>query len=45
MLNLMPNDVKPTGIKSIATADIDELRNYFRHSRGYLRYHNVKRKN
>jgi hypothetical protein len=41
MPNLMPNDVKPTKIKSIATTNIDELRNWFRHARGYLRYHNV----
>jgi hypothetical protein len=41
MPNLMPNDVKPAKIKSIATTHIDELRNWFRHVRGYLRYHNV----
>jgi hypothetical protein len=38
---MMPNDVKPAKIKSIATTNIDELRNWFRHARGYLRYHNV----
>jgi hypothetical protein len=38
---MMPKDVKPTKIKSIATTNIDELRNWFRHARGYLRYHNV----
>jgi hypothetical protein len=38
---MMPNDVKPAKIKSIATTSIDELRNWFRHARGYLRYHNV----
>jgi hypothetical protein len=41
MPNMMPNDVKPAKIKSIATTNIDELRNWFRHARGYLRYHNV----
>jgi hypothetical protein len=38
---MMPNDVKPAMIKSIATTNIDELRNWFRHAREYLRYHNV----
>jgi hypothetical protein len=41
MPNLMPNDVQPTKIKSIATTSMDELRNWFRQARGYLRYHNV----
>jgi hypothetical protein len=42
MPSMMPNDVKPSAkIKSIATTNIDELRNWFRHARGYLRYHNV----
>jgi hypothetical protein len=41
MLNLMHNDVKPAKIKSIATGNINELRNWFRHARGHLRYHNV----
>jgi hypothetical protein len=41
MPNLMPNDVKPAKSKSIATTNIDELRNWFRHARGCLRYHNV----
>jgi hypothetical protein len=38
---MMPNDVEPAKIKRIATTNIDELRNMFRHARGYLRYHNV----
>jgi hypothetical protein len=38
---MMPNDTKPAKIKSIATTNIDELRKWFRHARGYLRYHNV----
>jgi hypothetical protein len=38
---MMPNDVKPTKIKSIATTNIDELSNWFRHARGYLQYHCV----
>jgi hypothetical protein len=42
MPNMMPNNVKPSKIKSIATTNIDELRNLFRHARGYLRYHNFK---
>jgi hypothetical protein len=42
MPNLMPNDVKPAKIKSIAMTDIDELRKWFRHARGCLQYHNVK---
>jgi hypothetical protein len=33
MPNLMPNDVKQAGIKSITTTDIDELRNWFRLAR------------
>jgi hypothetical protein len=37
----MPNDVKLAKIKSIATTNIDELRNWFRHARGYLPYHRV----
>ena len=37
----MPNDVKAAKIKSIATTNIEELRNWFRHARVYLRYHNV----
>jgi hypothetical protein len=37
----MPDDVKPAKIKSIATTNIDELKNWFRHARGYLQYHNV----
>jgi len=41
MPSMMPNDVKPAKIKSIATTNIDELRNWFRHARGYLRYHSV----
>jgi hypothetical protein len=41
MPNMMPSNVKPSKIKSIATTNIDELRNLFRHARGYLRYHNV----
>jgi hypothetical protein len=41
MPSMMPNDVKPTKIKSIATTNIDELRNWRRHARGYLWYHNV----
>jgi hypothetical protein len=41
MRSMMPNDVKPAKIKSIATTNIDELRNRFRHARGYLRYHNI----
>jgi hypothetical protein len=41
MPSMMQNDVKPTKIKSIATTNIDELINWFRHARGYLRYHNV----
>jgi hypothetical protein len=44
MPNLMPNDVKPTKIKSITTTHIDELRNRFRDSQWNLRYHNVDRK-
>jgi hypothetical protein len=39
MPSMMPNDVKPAKIKSIATTNIDEMRNRFRHARGYLRYH------
>jgi hypothetical protein len=39
MPSMMPNDVKPAKIKSIAATNIDELRNRFRHARGYLRYH------
>jgi hypothetical protein len=41
MPNLMPNDVKPIKVKSIASTNIDELKNWFRHAQGYLRYHNV----
>jgi hypothetical protein len=41
MPNMMPNDVKPAKIMSIAKTNIDELSNWFRHARGYLRYHNV----
>jgi hypothetical protein len=41
MPSMMPNDVKPAKIKSIATTNIDEMRNSFRHARGYLRYHSV----
>jgi hypothetical protein len=41
MPNLMPNDVKSTNIKSIATTSIDELRDMFRHARGHLRYPNI----
>jgi hypothetical protein len=41
MPNLMHDDVKPAKIKIIATTNIDELRKWFRHPRGYLRYHNV----
>jgi hypothetical protein len=41
MPSMMPNDVKPAKIKSIATTNIGELRNWFRHARGYLRYHSV----
>jgi hypothetical protein len=41
MPNMMRNDVKPANIKSIAATNIDELRNWFRHARGYLEYHNV----
>jgi hypothetical protein len=37
MPSMMPNDVKPAKIKSIATTNIDELTNWFRHARGYLR--------
>jgi hypothetical protein len=42
--NLLPNDVKPSKIKSIATTNINEMRNWFRHARGYLRYHKVNPK-
>jgi hypothetical protein len=38
--NMRQDDVKPTKITSIATTNTDELRNWFRHARGYLRYHN-----
>jgi hypothetical protein len=41
MPNMMPNDFKPAKIKSIATTKIDGLRSWFRHARGYLRYHIV----
>jgi hypothetical protein len=41
MPNMMPNDLKPSKIKTIATTNIDELRKWFRHARGHLRYHNV----
>jgi hypothetical protein len=41
MPSMMPNDVKTVKIKSIATTNIDELRNWFRHAREYLLYHNV----
>jgi hypothetical protein len=44
MPSMMPNDVKPAKIKSIATTNIDELGNWLRHARGYLRYHNVNPK-
>jgi hypothetical protein len=44
MQSMMPKDVKPAEIKSIATTNIDELRNWFRHARGYLRYHNFNPK-
>jgi hypothetical protein len=37
----MPNDVKLAKIKSIATTNIDELRNLFLRARGYLRYRSV----
>jgi hypothetical protein len=39
MPSMMPKYVKQAKIKSTATTNIDELRNYVRHSRGYLRYH------
>jgi hypothetical protein len=41
MPSMMPNDVKQAKIKSISTTNIDVLRNWFRHARGYLRYHNL----
>jgi hypothetical protein len=44
MPRMMPNDIKIAKLKSIATTFIDELRNWFQHARGYLRYHNVNLK-
>jgi hypothetical protein len=42
MPSMMPNAVKPAKIKSIATTNIiDDLRKWFRHARGYLRYHDI----
>eukprot|EP00873_Tetraselmis_striata_P038470 jgi/Tetstr1/458734/TSEL_045123.t1 len=41
MPGLMPSDVKPAKIEKLSTTNIDELRNWFRHARGYLKYHNV----
>lgn len=41
MPGLMPSDVKPAKIKELSTTTIDEIRNWFRHARGYLKYHNV----
>jgi hypothetical protein len=41
MPNMVPNDVKPSKIKSIAATNIDAVRNLFRYARGYLLYHNV----
>eukprot|EP00873_Tetraselmis_striata_P043987 jgi/Tetstr1/464251/TSEL_009056.t1 len=41
MPGLMPSDVKPSKIEKLSTTNIDELRNWFRHARGYLKYHNV----
>jgi hypothetical protein len=41
MPSMMPNVVKLAKIKSIATTNIDELKNWFRHARGYLWYHSV----
>eukprot|EP00873_Tetraselmis_striata_P018889 jgi/Tetstr1/439153/TSEL_027605.t1 len=41
MPGLMPSDVKPAKIEKLSTTNIDELRNWFRHARGYLKYHNI----
>eukprot|EP00873_Tetraselmis_striata_P017204 jgi/Tetstr1/437468/TSEL_026147.t1 len=41
MPGLMPSDVKPAKIEKLPTTNIDELRKWFRHARGYLKYHNV----
>eukprot|EP00873_Tetraselmis_striata_P038560 jgi/Tetstr1/458824/TSEL_045208.t2 len=41
MPGLMPSDVKPAKIEKLSTTNIDELRNWFRHAQGYLKYHNV----
>eukprot|EP00873_Tetraselmis_striata_P013178 jgi/Tetstr1/433442/TSEL_022716.t1 len=41
MPGLMPSDVKPTKIEKLSTTNIDEIRNWFRHARGRLKYHNV----
>ena len=41
MPGLMPTDVKTAKMKNFSSTKIDEIRDYFRHARGHLKYHNV----
>lgn len=41
MPEMMPKDVKPAKVQNIASTNIDDLRNWYRHARGYLKYYNV----
>ena len=41
MPELMPKDVKPARVQNISSTNIDDLRNWYRHARGYLKYYNV----
>lgn len=41
MPDLMPRDVKPSKVPNISSTVTDDLRNWFRHARGYLKYYGV----
>jgi len=41
MPNLMPSEVKPAKMDKIASTNTDDIRSWFRHARGYLKYSNV----
>lgn len=41
MPGLMPSDVKPAKIERLSSTNVDEIRNWFRHARGYLKFYTV----